>query len=203
MIIDTIMKRLQDFESAKIQANNDIIFLEERLKNISAKAESAAEAGKDDDYIALTNQASEIERRIYVKHKIIERTSLPDLTKEEVLNAWNEYAAAYGKKHAKKYEAYQKAVRELFEKYKDLVNDQNEALRARVKCGESLGLRNAYDLAEFTAAWLPAPEGAVRLDGTGCASAELPLFVLAGLISRNELEDYDMILGDHIPRDIN
>ncbi len=138
MILDTLFKKKSEADASKAKAKNDIMFLEKRRDEIIAKAEKVANAGDEDEYIRLTDEATQLDRRIYVKGKIANiETTIPE---EEVLRAWNEYAAAYEKTFQADYADYVKAAKKLFEQYTKMIKNQNEALKVRRKCGELMGI---------------------------------------------------------------
>lgn len=207
MILDSLFKKKHEVDVARTQAKNDVLFLEQRLDVINAKAEEAASAGDEDEYIRLTDEASKISRRIYVKRKTSETTTV-DVTKEEVLKAWGEYADTYNKNHKKKVIAYERAIKDLFALYTDLIHDQNAALEARRKCADCIGINYANNmddgtLHEFNVDWMPSSDRkGICIDRWVCMDASMPLFIDAGLIPADKVGDYNAILCNHSPREV-
>lgn len=138
MMLESLFKKKSEADACKAKAKNDIMFLEKRRDEIIAKAEKVANAGDEEEYIRLTDEATQLDRRIYVKGKIANiETTIPE---EEVLRAWDEYTAAYEKTFQADYADYVKAAKKLFEQYTKMIKNQNEALKVRRKCGELMGI---------------------------------------------------------------
>lgn len=133
MKLKDIFKKIEDSNAAKEKARGEIAVLERELDDLNARAESVAATGNEDEYIRLTDEASRITRRIYVKKKISEVPAEKEIKESEVVDAWNEYAAEYEKTYDKNFEKFVKARQQLRDVYETMMQDQNDALMTREK----------------------------------------------------------------------
>lgn len=140
MTLDSIFKKKAESDAAKAQAKNDIVFMEKRKAEILANAEKAADAGDEEEYIRLTDEASQLERRIYVKRKIADAARAVD--PEEVEAAWSEHVAKYNKAFRAKYANFERERKRLCKMYEDMINDQYDLLQIRKRAGELIGVAN-------------------------------------------------------------
>lgn len=138
MKLEMILKKKLEIDANKEKLSREVAELERQLESINAEAEAAAADGLEDKYIELTDEASRINRRIYVKNKSV--TAPGSLPEAEVFAAWKEYAAAYEKNFKSKYAEYVKAAKKLYDMYCQLITEQNEALKMRRKCGALVGM---------------------------------------------------------------
>lgn len=141
MTLDQIFKKKQEADAAKEKSRVDIVGLERQLDTINAQAEAAAAAGLEDEYIQLTDKASEISRRIYVKQKVVNSPPLgKEISESEVATVWKEHAAKYKKTYDQKYEKFEQLRKKLCAVYADLIEDQRQILLDRKKLAESFPL---------------------------------------------------------------
>lgn len=197
MKLDDIFKKRLELAAAKEKARLDIAELERQLEAANTEAEAAALSGNEDEYIRLTDKASEISRRIYVKRKIIDAKEILD--PRDVEAAWKDYADAYNKKFQTKYKAFEKQRQKLCKMYEEMINDQYELLQIRKKAGESMGVELHGLDSESVLAFdkLPGTRPHV-LNGIGvpparaynCRCLEIPLFYDSGDIDAATLEKW-------------
>ena len=131
MKLREILKKIDDANANKEKLREEIATLEHELDDLNARAESAAAAGDEELYLNLTDEASRISRRIYVKKKVIDIPPEKEITEEEVTAAWREYAAEFDKNYNKKYEKFKKVRQELCDIYADMIEDQCCILQTR------------------------------------------------------------------------
>lgn len=137
MTLEALLKKIDEINAVKAQTQNDVIFLEKRKAEILANAEKAADAGDEEEYIRLTDEASKIDRRIYVKQKIINAPLEKEIPEDEVTAAWSDHASKYEKIYNQKYAKFEQQRKKLCEMYADLIEDQRQILIDRKKLHES------------------------------------------------------------------
>ena len=133
MKLRDVFKKVDDANAAKEKILGEIAALEHELDDLNARAESTAAAGDEEEYIRLTDEASRISRRIYVKKKISDTPAGSELTESEVVKSWNEYAAECEKHFNKNYDKIVKIRQELHDVYEEMIEDQYKILQTRVR----------------------------------------------------------------------
>lgn len=149
MTLNDIFIRNQELTAAKEKAMKEISVLEHELADLNARAESAAAAGDEDLYLDLTDAASRISRRIYVKKKVLEAPLENGITENDVSAAWKSYAAEYDKAYNRNYEKLKKAKQDLYAVYRDMIESQLVLLQTRAK---------VYDLIKPPASTYTTPD---------------------------------------------
>lgn len=108
----------------------------EQMEN-RAKMQAAAEAGDLDAIGALREEGQRLQDRITVTRA---QLSTPKYyTREDAAQAYKGYAADYNKRFRSKLEEYHAARHELFAKFRELIQMQNDALKVRAKCVGLIG----------------------------------------------------------------
>ena len=140
MTLEALLKKVAEINAVKAQTQNDVIFLEKRKAEILANAEKVADAGDEEEYIRLTDEASKIDRRIYVKQKLINAPLEKEISDGEVAAAWSDHASDYAKTHKQKYAKFEQQRKKLCEMYAELIEDQRQMLLERKKLHEAFAL---------------------------------------------------------------
>lgn len=108
----------------------------EQMEN-RAKMQEAAEAGDLDAIGALRAEGQRIQDRITVARAQLAKPKY--FTREEAMQAFKGYAADYNKRFKSKLEEYHAARHELFVKFLELIQMQNDGLRVQSKCTGLVG----------------------------------------------------------------
>lgn len=140
MTLEALLKKVADLNAVKAQTQNDIIFLEKRKAEILTNAEKAADTGDEEEYIRLTDEASKIDRRIYVKQKLVKAPLEKEISADEVAAVWSDHASKYDKAYDQKYAKFKQQRKKLCEMYADLIEDQRQIMLERKKLHESFAL---------------------------------------------------------------
>lgn len=133
-------KRRLTMEAAQLE--KDIDDLEKVKREAIARGDTIGNA----DYEAADRkQRRMIARRDYVKAALMAKR--PDVTSAEVMKEWAAYAENYNRVIEDMLISYEKACRDLSEKFVDICAIQNEALKVRFKlCSvlDAIGERPMY-----------------------------------------------------------
>ena len=127
--IDKLRERYQK-AADEAQARADMVQAqEEALQGMRQQQEEAAQAEDFERFEALGEQIRQADNRLYVmKHA---KPKAETVTKQDAIDAWEEYAKTWTKDQAQLWKDYRKAVSALREKYETLVRNQNTALKTR------------------------------------------------------------------------
>ena len=146
MTLEKIEAALAAAEAARKATAEEIQRLTKEQKETEAAAQAAAEAGNLEEYMKLDADAKRKAAAVYVTKAKAAKTEAPP-PMAEIAEAWKDYADKFGKAQQRRLDAYDKARRELFQMYNEILNEQNEAYRRREKaCGwMGRGLNGAQD----------------------------------------------------------
>lgn len=152
MTFEEVGKKYEDAEATRSKIDEEISKLEAEKRDLLLEAQNAAESGDLDEYIRISDKAKRAEAMIFVKRAQQKKIAVP--TANEIRTAWDDYAKKHEAAMKKRLAAYEKARRDLFKQYSDLVDAQSVANGAREKCAEWLG-RKLRDLDDGEACGLP------------------------------------------------
>ena len=142
--IEEIKKRFERARAEKASLSAELDALMKQEAEARDKAEAAAENGDVDGYSKFDAERQRAAAAVYVKRKQLDKMS-DHISAEEILAAWEEYAADYDKSFRKKLDEYKKARKDLSKKYMELVSLQNDALAVREYCAAISDFEESVD----------------------------------------------------------
>lgn len=114
----------------------------QRAEKCLTEAEDAAIAGDTERYKKLKSQADDAAATNYVCTKQIERMkSGPVVTKDEVVDAWTDYAKEYNKTLKAKLKKFHDMKMSMLKEYAEMVDLQGEACAVRERLAEQAGIK--------------------------------------------------------------
>lgn len=135
----TIEQLEKKYEAAKKAEAAALAYIDEQTDNIVQLKQKEAEAAAADNlekYQELKRQRSNLEDLVFVKQASLKNLFNP----QDVYDTWNGYAAGYNKELARREKEIDKAIMALKDLFTDIVQFQNNALAARERCGDLLGI---------------------------------------------------------------
>lgn len=116
--------------------------MRQKAERLNDEAEAAAVSGNIEQYKALKAEASDAEAAAYVMQKRIEKSGAEDVfSREEVMQAWDNYAADYNKQLKGMLKKFYDTKAELLLQYSAMVEAQRAACATREKIGAYIGLK--------------------------------------------------------------
>ncbi len=137
--VKDIQLRAEALAKKREELKKSIAELEGRVADLKGKAQTAAEAGRVDEYKAANSAAQDAEASLYVARVQLQKTDF-NIPEKDIKAAWADYAAAYNKKLEKMSSALESKRKELLADYKAMVDLQAEAFEARELLARLAGL---------------------------------------------------------------
>ena len=137
--VKDIQLRAEALAKKREDLKKSIAELEGRVADLKGKAQTAAEAGRVDEYKAANSAAQDAEASLYVARVQLQKTDF-NIPEKDIKAAWADYASAYNKKLEKMSSAFDGKRKELLADYKAMVDLQAEAFAARELLARLAGL---------------------------------------------------------------
>ena len=116
--------------------------MQRKADSLNEEAEAAAVSGNIEQYKAIKAEASDAEAAAYVMKKRIEKSGAENVfSKEEVMQAWENYAADYNKQLKGMLKKFYDTKTELLLQYSAMVEAQRAACATREKIGAYIGMK--------------------------------------------------------------
>lgn len=135
---NALIKKYDQAQTNKVRLAQEIEDLKAKKAEIEKTAEAAARDGNEEEYIRLRRDAEEIGSRAYVKEKLLAATENP-VTREETIDAWDEYIRPINKQLEKALAAHLKKRQELYESFKEIKRIQDSAFSVRQQLADMIG----------------------------------------------------------------
>lgn len=109
-----------------------------KIENLKKMEAEAAEAGNLEKYQELKRQRSDLEDIVFVKQASTKNA----FNVQDVYDSWEAYTDGYNKELARRDKEIEKAIRALKDAFMSMLQLQNNAIEARERCSEFIGLNN-------------------------------------------------------------
>lgn len=186
MTIKEIEKQVESTREAREQMQRAQQENEKQAREYRIKADAAAIAGDVATYKELKALASDAEAVAYVCKRQLEAETENPVTKEQTVEAWDEYATGYNKKIAAKLEKVKKAKAAFIQEYLEAVDMQREACTTRERLAMYAGVKDDRIEGIYRMEYIPCKDGMsggkpiVTLNGAGIKDPDA-VTVLASL----------------------
>ncbi len=137
--VEKIITQYEKAQEKRAKLEEEIAILKNDERALTKEAEEAAEAGNLNLFREKRDAAQLAEDTAFVKGKQLACLS-NKLPETEVKSAWKDFNEARAKTAGKAWEAFEKAREDLFAKYMELVQEQNEALKIRERFATAAGV---------------------------------------------------------------
>ena len=204
MKLSNLEKAYTDAQAIRARLKEEIEAQTAEKDAAEVAAQEAADNGDIDAYRQHKAEAEELETSIFVKQAQLNKNG-SSLKEEDVLKAWKKYAADYEKKFTKALSDYETARRGLYEKYMQVINLQNDALKTRERCGFLLGMKPPASIMEYdshyknfkmrTLPYTPAP--GLMYKGLAITSPETVFFMSSGEANEGMVDFFNDVLKLH------
>lgn len=187
---------LQDRAVARIQADMNNLKAQQETKLTAMKMAATVNDAKaytkaETDFNMLGEQ---------IQAKAAELAQPVPYTPENVLAAWADYATEHNDALCVKMAEYEAARHEAARAYRDLVELQNTALKARAHFA---GLLGGTDAGLDPIAMLPNEQRVKSANGSRAAQVEILYFILTGELPRANFAGLVQIIDSRIPATIS
>lgn len=193
MKIDVIAKFIEDVTKRRSETKARLDDLKTQAMKEEAAAQEAAEAGDVETYKKHNAKKADLDAQIYVANVQLEKNLKSEVSKQEAVSAWNEYARGYDTDLKKKLAELEKAKKSLFDCFIEIIDLQDAALRKREQCADFSGVvANDLDVLtgrsddiykEFPISTIPLIQGhGVNYHGRIYDLPEVALFSADGMI---------------------
>lgn len=140
------VKEIEKKYMAAMEEYKNLIARQEEMQrkadSLNEEAEAAAVSGNIEQFKAIKAEASDAEAAAYVMKKRIEKSGAEDLfSREEVMQAWGNYAADYNKQLKGMLKKFYDTKAELLLQYSAMVDAQRAACATREKIGAYIGMK--------------------------------------------------------------
>ena len=204
--IDKIEKMIIQAAKDRAAKEEEIRDLRGQLDAADAALEAEADAGNLDEYLKKQGQKNILAAKLKIAEHQLDKVKA-EFTPDNVVDAWNDYQGDYSKTFDKKRTEYEKARKDLYRLYLEMVDMQNEALAAREKCARLIGKEEQEPnfIADFNSVYPEFPLTLIDLPAVPITDRRLlevlppdqRFFLSAGLASDDDVSKFDMVVRKH------
>ena len=164
--VEEIKRKVAKMAALKTELTAKVDNAEKNLAELKAKAKSAAEEGRLEDYKAASAAIQDAEAALFVARAQLDKCSA-GINEAEVKAAWSDYAADYNKKLDKMLSQFAEKRRDFLAAYREMIDLQADALKTREELGNYIELavrigENPFDRA-FPCKTLPSGFSGVEI----------------------------------------
>lgn len=200
--LDNLKKKVDQSKAERKRLEDEISRLKEQIASLDAEAEAAAEGGAVEAYIKADGEKKRLEQTLYVMERQAAKMARP-VSDDEIIDAWRQYAAEHDKQLERMIQDYEKSRRALYDRFREIVSFQNEALRDRANVGalfEDVDANNPDDDGRFARLPIRHIEKAVESGVYMRNVPEITFFSQTGNASQDDQSLFASVIRMHKPR---